>query len=76
MRKNIISLCLSVVLILNSFPFLVMADTDRALMVDNEDTYKFIENMIKTCRECFSTDKIHIGMDEAHGLGRGKFLDI
>ncbi len=27
MRKNIISLCLSVVLILNSFPFLVMADT-------------------------------------------------
>ncbi len=52
-----------------------MADTDRALMVDNEDTYKFIESMIKTCRECFSTDKIHIGMDEAHNLGTGKFLD-
>jgi len=51
-----------------------MADTERALMADKEDTYKFIEAMIKTCRECFTTDRIHIGMDEAHGLGTGKFL--
>ena len=52
-----------------------MADGERTLLVDSEDTYSFIDAMLKTCRECFTTDKIHIGMDEAHGLGRGKFLD-
>ena len=46
------------------------------LLVDNERTYKLIENMIKTMRECFKSDYIHIGMDEAHMLGLGKYLSI
>lgn len=45
------------------------------LMVDEPRTYEFIENMFKTVRKCFTSDYIHIGMDEAHMLGLGKFLD-
>jgi len=51
-----------------------MADGERTLLCDYDRTYEFIEAMLKTCRECFTTDRIHIGMDEAHGLGTGQFL--
>ena len=39
-----------------------------------EKTYQFIEEMIKTMRECFTTDKIHIGCDEAPETASGKYL--
>ena len=42
---------------------------------ERERTYTLIENMVKTCRECFDADAINIGMDEAHNLGLGKYLD-
>ncbi len=51
-------------------------DTADILLTDNEETYEFIEKMIKTCAECFTSRNIHIGMDEAHLLGRGKYYDI
>ena len=50
-------------------------DCDDILLVDDERTYTLIENMFKTLCECFACRRIHIGMDEAHNLGRGKFLD-
>ena len=50
-------------------------DTEDILMVDDEKTYALIENMFKTLSECFKTKRIHVGMDEAHMLGRGKHLD-
>ena len=34
-----------------------------------------IDKMFKTFKECLSTDIAHIGMDEAHFLGLGKYLD-
>ncbi len=46
------------------------------LLVGEEKTYKFIEDMIKTCRECYTTDTIHIGMDEAYNTNLGKYLDM
>ncbi len=52
-----------------------MADDHRTLLADYDGTYEFIEEMLKTARECFTTNRIHIGMDEAHGLGRGRFMD-
>ena len=52
-----------------------MKDQPDILLADEPETYKFIEAMLGTCRECFSTTKIHIGMDEAHGVGLGAFLD-
>lgn len=51
-------------------------DANDILLVDDERTYELIEKMIKTCAENFRSKNIHIGMDEAHFVGRGKYLDI
>lgn len=50
-------------------------DTSDILLVGDERTYEFIENMFSTLRQVFKTDRIHIGMDEAHMLGLGSYLD-
>ena len=50
-------------------------DIDAILMVGEERTYELIENMFKSLRECYTTEYIHIGMDEAHNIGLGKYLD-
>ena len=50
-------------------------DIEKALFVGEERTYKLIDNMFKTISECFSTKNVHIGMDEARKLGRGKYFD-
>ncbi len=49
-------------------------DTPTVLLVGEDKTYELIEEMIKTCREIFATDRIHIGMDEAFDLGTGGFF--
>ncbi len=48
----------------------------NTLLVGDDRTYAFIDAMLRTCRACFRTKRIHIGMDEAHGLGTGRYLDI
>ena len=50
-------------------------DTDDILLIDDERTYTLIEKMFKTLSECYASRKIHIGMDEAHMIGRGKYED-
>lgn len=52
-----------------------MIDTDDILLADSERTYEFLDHYIKTIAECFSSRKINIGMDEAHMVGLGKYLD-
>ena len=52
-----------------------MLDIDDILMVGKPEVYEFIENMFSSLRKCFKTDKIHIGMDEARNLGKGKYRD-
>lgn len=49
-------------------------DTRDILLCDEEKTYDLIRQMLSTCAECFRSRKIHVGMDEAEMLGRGKFL--
>jgi hexosaminidase len=51
-------------------------DTEDILLVGEEKTYEFIENMIKAASEPFRSKRIHIGMDEAHNLGLGRYLDL
>ena len=51
-----------------------MQDTGDVLLVGEPETYIFIEKMIQTVSECFKSKKIHIGMDEAHGLGMGAYF--
>ena len=50
-------------------------DCNNILLCGEEKTYTLIEAMIRTCRNCFRTNRIHIGMDEAHMMGLGKYLD-
>ena len=50
-------------------------DIDDIMMAEDEKTYDLIEQMLHTCRECFSSKRIHVGMDEAHHLGRGAYTD-
>ena len=50
-------------------------DYGNILLCGEEKTYTLIEAMIRTCRNCFRTKRIHVGMDEAHMMGLGKYLD-
>ncbi len=49
-------------------------DTQSVILIDEEETYIFIEEMLKVSRRVFKSKKIHIGMDEAHDVGLGKYL--
>ena len=50
-------------------------DTSSVLLVDEPKTYELIEKMIAAFAANVTSRRIHIGMDEAHDLGRGQFLD-
>ena len=50
-------------------------DKDDVLLVGDERTYALIDRMFATLSTCFRSRRIHIGMDEAHSLGRGEYLD-
>lgn len=52
-----------------------ISDTNTVLLAESEETYEFLEKLIKTMSECFETRAIHIGMDEAWGLGTGRYLE-
>ena len=51
-------------------------DCHDILLTDDDRTYELIDHMFATLSECFASRKIHVGMDEADMLGRGKHLDI
>ncbi|MDE6357680.1 MAG: beta-N-acetylhexosaminidase, partial [Eubacteriales bacterium] len=51
------------------------ADIDNILNIGSEDVKKFLENVIKQLSETFRSKRIHIGMDEAYNLGRGKYAE-
>lgn len=50
-------------------------DIDNILNVGNAEVQALLTRMIASLRKAFSTDIIHIGMDEAYNLGRGRYLD-
>ncbi len=50
-------------------------DVNDIFLVGNEKTYQLIERIVATASECFTSRRINIGMDEAHMLGLGKYLD-
>ena len=49
-------------------------DSQDVLLVGDERNYRLIENMLATLSKCFTSRKIHIGMDEAFYLGTGRYL--
>ena len=50
-------------------------DTSSTLLSGADETYELIHAMMTTVSECFTTRRIHIGMDEARDLGSGKYLE-
>lgn len=50
-------------------------DMEDILLVDDERVYNLIDKMFSAVKECFTTRRVHIGMDEAHNLGLGKYLE-
>lgn len=53
-----------------------MCDIDDILTVGLDATYKLLDNIFKTIKKTFSSNKIHIGLDEAHNVGRGQYRDL
>lgn len=55
--------------------YLPIIDQKDVLLVGEEKTYELIDRMFASLAKNFTSRRVHIGMDEAHDLGRGKFLD-
>ena len=51
-----------------------LRDQRDILMIDDERTYVLIDAQLRALRACVRTNRIHIGMDEAHGVGLGRYL--
>ena len=49
-------------------------DCGDVLLTGEEKTLSLIRDMFKTAAECFTSRRIHIGMDEAFSVGLGKYL--
>lgn len=52
-----------------------IVDTDGILLAGEPRTYELIENMFKSFREGLTSKNFNIGYDEAHDVGRGRYLD-
>ncbi len=50
-------------------------DINDILLVGEPRTYQLIDNILSTVDKCFTCKTINLGLDEAHFLGRGKYLD-
>ena len=50
-------------------------DIDDVLLADDENTYRFIDALIKTVSENFDCKRVNIGMDGSPMMFMGKYLD-
>ena len=46
-----------------------MSDTSDTLYIGAPETYEFIDKMFKSTSSCLRSRRIHIGLDEAIGIG-------
>ena len=51
-------------------------DVDDILLAQDERVYLLIDHMFATLADSFTSRVVHIGMDEAHLLGRGRYADL
>lgn len=49
-------------------------DTSDILFVGKDQVYAFIEELLQSVKDSFSTRRVHLGMDEAVQLGLGNYL--
>ncbi len=50
-------------------------DCNDILLIGEDRTYELLENIFSTISKNFTSRRIHIGMDEAHMVGLGRYLD-
>lgn len=53
-----------------------MREDEDTLLVGSEATYAFILDMLETVKATFSSNKVHIGLDESYGVGLGQYLNL
>ena len=53
-----------------------LCDTEDILLADCQEVYDFLKDAIRSISSTFSSRIIHIGMDEAHMLGLGRYLRL
>ncbi|MBO4618734.1 MAG: family 20 glycosylhydrolase [Victivallales bacterium] len=51
-------------------------DTGEVMLIDEPKTYEFIDKAIAMWGRALRSRRIHIGMDEAHDMGRGRYWDL
>ncbi len=51
-----------------------LRDNDEVLLADLDETYVLLEQMIRAASAPFRSKRIHLGMDEAFGVGLGAHL--
>ena len=55
--------------------FAEITDINDILLIDDPKTYEFIGRVFSSLAKNFTSRNVHIGMDEAHMVGLGKYLD-
>ena len=50
-------------------------DVNDILLIDDDKTYDLIDKIFSTLSHTFTSRNVNIGMDEAHFVGLGKYLD-
>ncbi|KAF9927632.1 hypothetical protein FBU30_003008 [Linnemannia zychae] len=56
--------------------FHIYRDTNEVLLANWDETYNLIEKMITTISSPLRSKRIHIGLDEAAGVGEGRYRQI
>lgn len=51
-------------------------DTSAVLLAEDEKSFAFVKEMIKQSTSLFRSKRVHLGMDEAFGIGLGRYMDI
>jgi len=53
--------------------YAALKDDGGVLLAEDERTYALVEKMLQAASAPFRSRRIHIGMDEAHGIGAGQY---
>ncbi|KAH9245311.1 hypothetical protein BASA81_017220 [Batrachochytrium salamandrivorans] len=53
-----------------------LRDTSEVLLANYSETYIFIRKIIQAASSCLQSRRIHVGMDEANGIGEGRYKQM
>ena len=56
--------------------YAAIKDTDAELLTTEPKSYELVNKILDFYSGVFRSRRIHLGMDETHGLGRGRYMDL